>query len=766
MKFGSLLKKYDSAKSIENGSERLVRHNVYSEEGIKATKLYEKAVGIMKARSEKDQSDPYGWTYQAGIHGTFWTDLETLAQQGSKRGFAEEDQIYKGDSLLNNCTHFSSLWNEAARLGEKDSDQAIANSITINFLPWHRLYLKHFESVVRHVLSESGEKGANKWALPYWDYTVKGQDKIPEIFLNTKSSLYESSRSIKMQNGASLSDLQQPRSTIALGTDLVGKQPSTFFDFQKLGREKAQEQTLFRAFATYVEQNPHNNMHDAVGGIADSITEKAELWKYTTNYAEDDGIQGLWGRDNDTKDNGLKNAINSIDYIFGKDATLGPGLMGFVPTAAREPLFWLHHSFIDKIWSEWNSSPNASYLQAEELRRSPWNYQFFEPAKNDGSVKIKTYSHWGSNPSEVIASVYNPGYRYDTLEGPAKEGSPNPALAILDQPEYRPTVKQKDIDSTVNEIAYKSMDLGLPIDANEVLRLRKQGISLTMELDYSVPMSAGQNIAILVGDNNFLQDNSSKIRNLWETFEPGTSDGKGQLFNDPEWGKIFDNRGGEFAPSNLEDFAVGTINLLAMAPLESNSEASHAHLMNGQMVFDLTDSIYRQSQFNAISRKSKVGIMFAASDKVSGNDQTWIRRARVSLHKSLNTGGDDKDIITGSRFDEMQYLADHPELLKIKSAIKDPERYFKTVGLKLGHQRPTLKSRAKEIGISYMECNPDLKNKLDSNPYRAIDHYLSIGMKEGRALGGCDIHGIDSIPGHHSIESLGALSHNDMNSFL
>ena len=54
------------------------------------------------------------------------------------------------------------------------------------------------------------------------------------------------------------------------------------------------------------------------------------------------------------------------------------GLMGWVPTAAFDPIFWLHHSNIDRLWQQWTNSPNGKAAMLAELKDSPWPYVFFD----------------------------------------------------------------------------------------------------------------------------------------------------------------------------------------------------------------------------------------------------------------------------------------------------------------------------------------------------------------------------------------------------
>lgn len=78
-------------------------------------------------------------------------------------------------------------------------------------------------------------------------------------------------------------------------------------------------------------------------------------------------------------------------------------------------------------------------------------------------------------------------------------------------------------------------------------------------------MSATWYTTVHVGDSGFLEINSEQIRGLWQSWEPGSESGEGFQFADPAWGGIYDDRGGAFAPNNLSNFAVDTVNLLPMS---------------------------------------------------------------------------------------------------------------------------------------------------------------------------------------------------------
>jgi tyrosinase len=90
---------------------------------------YARAVTAMQGRDGTDYSDPTSWRHLAAIHGI------RIPRSSWPRG-----------ATWRECQHSSWF-----------------------FLPWHRIYLHYFESVVRRTIVALG--GPGDWALPYWDYS-------------------------------------------------------------------------------------------------------------------------------------------------------------------------------------------------------------------------------------------------------------------------------------------------------------------------------------------------------------------------------------------------------------------------------------------------------------------------------------------------------------------------------------------------------------------------------------------------------------------
>lgn len=129
--------------------------------------------------------------------------------------------------------------------------------------------------------------------------------------------------------------------------------------------------------------------------------------------------------------------VNDLDTALGQTAFGGPtgfspgledsphgavhglvggpgGLMSTVPTAARDPIFWLHHANIDRLWNVWlnQGGGRANPSDAAFLDRA---YSFADETGGVVTVKVR----------EVIDATAL-GYRYC--------GLPNPRLVVHQQP--------------------------------------------------------------------------------------------------------------------------------------------------------------------------------------------------------------------------------------------------------------------------------------------------------------------------------------------
>jgi tyrosinase len=284
--------------------------------------FYGRAVDAMKARPI---SDPLSWRYQAAIHDYPFPDT-TLAQRQILPGNQNRDPFAASTDTLpadrgtfwRQCQHGSWF-----------------------FLPWHRIYLHHFEKIVADQVALLG--GPRDWALPYWDWKgPEGVGRIPTALRDPKvgglASLFVKEREPDANNGAVFADSVAEvdinfnclKPSVFMGNGRFGGPP-----VRRHGGEGPPEPPVPPALngSGVLEATPHGAMHVAVGRPPD-------------------------------------------------------GWMRSFVKAPLDPIFWLHHCNIDRLWEVWiqrksgNKNPDdKAWLDA--------SFSFHDRTRGDGTMTTR-----------------------------------------------------------------------------------------------------------------------------------------------------------------------------------------------------------------------------------------------------------------------------------------------------------------------------------------------------------------------------------------
>ena len=243
------------------------------------------------------------------------------------------------------------------------------------FLPWHRGYLAAFEEIVRAAIVSDG--GPADWALPYWNYSASTPAEartLPDAF--DAPSLPDGSKNplrVERRFGSGTRPIRIDADLVLLtalqdGVFEGGESdiPPGFGGPETLFHHGPESDTTNGS----VEGMPHNVIHGAIGGSAP-------------------------GRN----PNDWRNA----------------GLMSMPMTAALDPIFWLHHANIDRLWSVWlrdarHRNPNqATWLDG------PADRPFVMPTSDGGE--------WTFTARDVLDTTALPlDYSYDDETLPVVEG--------------------------------------------------------------------------------------------------------------------------------------------------------------------------------------------------------------------------------------------------------------------------------------------------------------------------------------------------------
>ncbi|MFB9369143.1 tyrosinase MelC2 [Kitasatospora sp. NPDC001664] len=198
-----------------------------------------------------------------------------------------------------------------------------------SFLPWHRRFLLQFEQALQAIDPSV--------TLPYWDWTA---DRT------TSATIWGAD--FMGGNGRS-SDGQVTTGPFAYSTGnwtLTVRPDSRNY--------------LRRSLATSVAQLPTRTEADGVLAIAEY---DAAPWN-STSAGFRNNLEGWRG----------VNLHNRVHVWVGGMMSTG--------MSPNDPVFWLHHCFIDKLWSEWQKRhPSSPYLPAAGTTNvvdlndtmKPWN---------------------------------------------------------------------------------------------------------------------------------------------------------------------------------------------------------------------------------------------------------------------------------------------------------------------------------------------------------------------------------------------------------
>jgi Common central domain of tyrosinase/Polyphenol oxidase middle domain len=209
------------------------------------------------------------------------------------------------------------------------------------FFSWHRMFTYYFEKILRKA------SGNSNLALPYWNYAdVAAQGYLPEAFripANASNSLYNSTRSA-VYNGTT--PLPLPPSDVSYSTafNLTNFTTSTLGSPSFGGRTvSAPAHFPSSAGSGGVERSPHNNVHNDIGG----------------------------------------------DMAGGE--------------SPLDPIFWLHHANVDRLWKKWLALGNGRSNPTSDTTWMSQTFTFFD--ENGAQVPL--------TGAQILDTVTQLDYRYD-----------------------------------------------------------------------------------------------------------------------------------------------------------------------------------------------------------------------------------------------------------------------------------------------------------------------------------------------------------------
>jgi len=411
---------------------------------------YAKGVGEMMGRAI---NDPASWWFYAAIHGEY-VSPHNVPRPPQFPGWAfitPSPQVPTTplpsqsirDLYWNQCQHGS--W---------------------YFFPWHRGYLMALEKQLRQDIVAAG--GQSTWALPYWNYFggVNGSQYVmppafaaPALPDGTANPLLvnmrygpDADRNIyvpcppAMPNGQVNADAMT--NDLFTGTDANTPPPGfggPVSSFEHTGSPHGN-----------FEGNPHDLVHGFVGG-----------------------------------------GISDTDY----------GLMSDPGTAALDPIFYLHHCNIDRMWAWWNRTGGVNPSDPSWLNGP--TRQFVMPAAGG--------QRWYYTPNQV-SNLDQLDYTYEELPPrTAVPPGPSPMLArrLAQFGATSVMAARMGAEGTIRATPKETELLG---SSERSLQLRGSGMQISLRLDHQIQHKVIDSFAkvreAVLPDNTYL-----KMENIRGTFD-------------------------------------------------------------------------------------------------------------------------------------------------------------------------------------------------------------------------------------------------------
>jgi len=223
------------------------------------------------------------------------------------------------------------------------------------FLPWHRGYLNAFEAIVAKAISDLG--GPADWTLPYWNYfdtSNPASRQFPQAFVEPT-----------LPDG-SINPLLSPNRTAG---QVLGPVPA-------IGLPDITSAAISRTRFTRVP---------GIGGFGGSPSGFAQ-------FAPNGGAGAL------------ESDPHNLVHVMVGGVGANPGYMSDPDYAALDPLFWLHHCNIDRLWAAWLTQSGNTQENSANWRGGPTPRQFQMP-RPDGTLMVFLPSQ--TLPGEELAPDYD-----------------------------------------------------------------------------------------------------------------------------------------------------------------------------------------------------------------------------------------------------------------------------------------------------------------------------------------------------------------------
>lgn len=240
---------------------------------------------------------------------------------------------------------------------------------SVLFPAWHRCYMALYEQELLKVAAEvaasfSGSFGTRMTAaaqvlrVPYWDWAANpdnGGNVLPKSISGQKVTIVGPNGSETINNPLYTFDIED--------TSAMYYSPFTVWDTtlrypnSDASTAASQEQQAVTAF-----NQLRQNIQDQVYGLLTNCDDYL-------HFATDDSSSSVPQCQNSLE--GIHNTIHTTCGGAGSSSVSG-GHMTYLPLASFDPIFWLHHANVDRLFALWQTCHPDEYGASQTASSATW----------------------------------------------------------------------------------------------------------------------------------------------------------------------------------------------------------------------------------------------------------------------------------------------------------------------------------------------------------------------------------------------------------